>query len=533
MSEHTPSIANAASSGDLLATAAVSADQLYPAGPPGIPTTLARPSVSHRVRVVLLLLALFLFLVSYAALVAAGFYLLLWTVLPPAEAWDRLPEGTGAMIFFVVLRAGLFAASAMFLAFLIKGFFKQSPDVAAAYVEVSEEKQPQLYRFIRALCREIGSPLPVCVYVNHEVNAAVFSPTSAINLVIPPPKHLLIGLGLVNELNLLEFKALLAHEFGHFSQRSLRLTGYARIAYSIIHNIIYVRDRWDNWVIGGFDTPGVSVLAVPLYILAEGTRKLLAGLFRVLAFAHGSLSRQMELNADLVAVSVAGSDALVQLLVKSDLCHDAWQQAGQDLVLAAEHHLFSCDLFFHQRRAAESLRLAGTTTLDPLGGQDPLIPPNVFERESAHTATMWDDHPTHFDREQNARRHYFPSPSENRPAWLLFRGTESICAEVTRRYYQSCLNVEPEETLEPAERVQKFLDEERAALTFEARFQGAYTNRLLELTNLETADTTTEASLTREQMERSLAELYSDKLRVWMVDFRRRLVVQRGFPVDR
>ena len=66
--------------------------------------------------------------------------------------------------------------------------------------------------------------------------------TSLVNLILPPRKDLLIGLGLVNVVNLVEFKAALAHEFGHFAQRSLGLGTYLAVANRIMHDIIYSRD---------------------------------------------------------------------------------------------------------------------------------------------------------------------------------------------------------------------------------------------------------------------------------------------------
>src|SRR5262249_46069146 len=155
--------------------------------------------------------------------------------------------------------------------------------------------------------------VPEHVYLSHDVNAAVMYRTSILNLVVPPEKKLLIGLGLVNGLNLVEFKALLAHEFGHFSQRTLRLDGYVCVAYQVIANMVNVGDRWDKWVIRGFDMPWVSIIAVPLYGLVEMTRWLLKAAFRVLHSARMSLLRQLEFNADLVAVGTAGSDAPVSL----------------------------------------------------------------------------------------------------------------------------------------------------------------------------------------------------------------------------
>ena len=78
------------------------------------------------------------------------------------------------------------------------------------------------------------------------MNAALVYDTSLLNLVVPPRKDLLIGLGLVNVVNLSEFKAVLAHEFGHFAQRSVGLGSYLYVANRVMHDVIYSRDALDR-----------------------------------------------------------------------------------------------------------------------------------------------------------------------------------------------------------------------------------------------------------------------------------------------
>ena len=59
-------------------------------------------------------------------------------------------------------------------------------------------------------------------------------------------------------------------------------------------------------------------------------RKVLEGLLPGINLLHRSLSRQMEFNADLVAVSVAGSDAGIQGLYRLNFCRRRrWGQAYQ------------------------------------------------------------------------------------------------------------------------------------------------------------------------------------------------------------
>jgi len=78
------------------------------------------------------------------------------------------------------------------------------------------------------------------------VNRAVFYDSSILSLFLPVRKKLLIGLGLVSELNLSELKAVLAHEFGHFSQRTMTLGSYVYIAQQLVSEIVHGRDGWDD-----------------------------------------------------------------------------------------------------------------------------------------------------------------------------------------------------------------------------------------------------------------------------------------------
>jgi Zn-dependent protease with chaperone function len=492
----------------------------YPYAPSGVPADLAKPGLRYRVQVALVLLALIPFLLLYFALLAGALGLIVWAAWPLGAS---LPEAWQARLFLNALRISVILLAALLIAFLFKGFLKQGEGETSQNLEITEQEQPELFQFIRSLCQEIGCPLPPRVYLNHEVNAAVICRTSLLNLLVPPQKNLLLGLGLIDSLNLVEFKALLAHELGHFSQRTLRLDGYVWVAYQAIHNMVHARDRWDRWVIRGFDMPWVSVIAVPLYGLAELTRGLLKVAFRVLNAAHLALRRQMELNADLVAVSVTGSDAPVHLLLKSDFFQTCLQQCSQDLALAAEQGLFTRDLFFHQQRTGDRLRAASAES-NP--GQPPELPSDVtlsvavFQPGDRSTLAMWADHPSPYDREQNAKRRYFRSPQDDRPARLLFRGPEAVHEQVTRQFYRICLNLEPDELLSDPESVQTIIDEEQSGAVFDPRYQGIYDNRFLELADYDQLvhDVSIQAPPSPDQLLSSLRELYPAELQSWVTD---------------
>src|SRR6185369_15117447 len=81
-------------------------------------------------------------------------------------------------------------------------------------------------------------------------NAAVFYDLSIINLIFPSKKNLEVGLALVNVLTLGELKAVLAHEFGHFAQRSMAVGRWVYVAQQIAAQIVSRRDALDKFLRG-------------------------------------------------------------------------------------------------------------------------------------------------------------------------------------------------------------------------------------------------------------------------------------------
>ena len=84
--------------------------------------------------------------------------------------------------------------------------------------------------------------------MEHQVNTGVFYDLSIANLLIPSRKNLEIGLGLVNVLTLGELKAVVAHEFGHFAQRTMAVGRWVYIAQQIAGHIVARRDALDTFL---------------------------------------------------------------------------------------------------------------------------------------------------------------------------------------------------------------------------------------------------------------------------------------------
>ncbi len=516
---------------------------LYPPTPTAVPVDLTKPSASYRSRVMMVLLCLMVFVGIYLCLTAgsayACYYCFAWLAedeprpapvyTPPSQINPRTgraypapqpqrPPRTEKPVFWLII--GGIASGLLFL-FMVKGLFKRSRYDPGVRVEVTEAEQPILFAFIRQLCKDTGALFPHRVFLTPDVNAAVSFQESLLSLVFPSKKNLIIGLGLVNRLNLSEFKAVLAHEFGHFSQNSMKLGSYVYTANRVVGDVVYGRD----WLDDALAAAGRIDIRISIFVWTFAgmlwvMRKGLEGLFKGINFAHASLSREMEYNADLVAASVTGSDALVFALARLDFAGDTLGQAWNDLSAAADHNRYSRDLYFHQTKAAEYLKLRRN---DPKLGEvetlpdDPTQTVQVFKPEDTSVPKMWATHPSNHDREANVKVRYFRGPTDDRSPWELFANLPKVREDVTWQIYKVARKTSPGE-LEDPEVIQEFIDAEHAEMTYHPRYQGLYENRYVKPGDL--AELCVRSSWeeldNREKLAESHSQLYGDELKTRM-----------------
>lgn len=499
-------------------------ESLYPPTVQGAPPELTIPNRAYRRQVVIVFASLFVFISFYLGLIIASGWMVVYALSESGSAGSPQGEqgshssGNGYWLLGII-------AAVLFL-FLVKALFKWQKQEQETRIEIIEREQPQLFAFIRRICEDTKAPFPYRIFLTTDVNAAVFYDSSLLSLILPVKKNLIIGLGLVNGLNLSEFKAVLAHEFGHFSQSSMRLGSYVYMANRIIYDLVYHRDALDVLLAKARRVDfRIAVFAYMITGVLWVLRKILQGAFKIINFFESALSRQMEFHADLVAVSVTGSDSLIHALKKLDFIHACQMQTFSDLKDASEHRLYTQDLFYHQTCAADHLRRTmdkpdfGTVPLLPA---DPLQKTQLFTRKSDEEGSnhdkMWASHPSHYDREQNAKRHYLRSVEDERSPWLLFSQPEQVRRRMTERFYQNVLELKSP-VFAPPEQVQAFIEEEHAETTQDGRYLGLYDGRLL---SIPTASLTAYANdpslpaLPEAQIQALLSNLYNAEYKTWM-----------------
>ncbi len=445
-------------------------DLPYPASPKNVPEDLALASPTFMMQATILLLTSILFLLLYFGILAGCVYLVYWGFDGPKQ--------------WIVIRIILIPVSLLVFFVMFKGLLTMGGGTDDDYVEIKEKDNPKLYDFIDQLCQEIGSPFPEHIYAVPDVTAAMASRISFLNLFMAPKRDLHIGLGLVNCVNLSEFKAIMAHELGHCAQSGF-LNSYSIIVLNVILGIVQQRDWLDRMLEQGKNdkrSDGHVFFAIAYYIVV-GIRMGLYGIFRGMVFLYTNIRRQREFNADLCGVRVAGSDAIVHGLKRTEFGQEALMQAWRDLQTAAEHRMYSADLYYHQVKAAEYLR---KIRKDPTLGKPPELKGpldgkkiQVFDPDDDSQAPMWAYHPPLFDREENAKQIFVPAPLDERSPWVLFDRAEKLKETVTFRAYRETLRVSRNVELAEPEQVQQFIDDEHVELTYDERYHGVYDDRAI------------------------------------------------------
>ncbi len=441
-------------------------DETYPAGPSAVPPDLTRPNAAYRRRAYLAVAGLVLFVVAYLAL-ASWFA---WTAFRMLSSLVRGPQD-----WMIPLLGG---AGAGFLAvFMLKAIVPARRAQDDREHELTAADHPRLFAFLHRLADDARAPRPHRVFVSVRVNAAVFYDLTIANLVLPSKKNLEIGLGLINVLTLGELKAVLAHEFGHFAQRSMAVGRWVYTAQQIAGHIVVKRDGLDEALqtLSRIDLR-VAWIGWILRLIVWSIRSLVDTAFGWVVLAQRALSREMELQADLVAVSLTGSDALIHALHRLEAADDALDRA---LAFSAGERAGGrtvADVFAVQTRMLEKKR---AILDDPTYGQVPPLPADpaahrVFEAQLAHPPRMWATHPPSELREANAKRVYVPAPLDDRPGWLLFDDPRALRARVTAGLADGSRAPAPPT---PLEETLGAIDRAYAHRYFDPAYRGIYLGR--------------------------------------------------------
>lgn len=183
--------------------------------------------------------------------------------------------------------------------------------------EIKREDAPQLYDMIMETADAVGVKKPKHIYVNQDVNACVFFNTGFWNIFFPVKKNLAIGLGLFQSTNIEEIRSVIAHEFGHFAQSSMRVGSVLYIANKVITDLVYRRDKLDSWMLSWCLKSGIwGFWGKATKLVVIKFRKITESLYKRHQRNYMKLSRQMEYDADAASCKLVGKTTFTSALYK-------------------------------------------------------------------------------------------------------------------------------------------------------------------------------------------------------------------------
>lgn len=379
----------------------------------------------------LVLAQVVLFVLVYLATIALGvglvylaFHASIWIIPPFFEnvAPEILRLGKLGVLLLVGIIIGIVGLWSFIVAigvYLIKPLFifpKQTKDYG---MEIKREDSPKLYDMIMRTADEAGVRHPKHIYVNHEVNACVFFNTGFWNIFLPIRKNLSIGLGVFESTNIEEVKSVIAHEFGHFAQSSMRVGSVLYIANKVITDLAYRRDKLDSLMLRWCLQDGVwGFWGTATQFVVIKFRSLVEYMFRRQQRNYMKLSRQMEYDADAVACRIVGKEVFISALCKIQKLSRLFDFYNRVLSNFADRNQTVSDYW---KGYLLTLPKMSMFEGNPITYDQKATTPADEVNSRVNIEEIWESHPSTKKRIEHAAMLKIPAVSNNQisPAWTL------------------------------------------------------------------------------------------------------------------
>jgi Zn-dependent protease with chaperone function len=337
------------------------------------------------------------------------------------------------MVFTILIGIGLCSLGIFILIFLLKFIFTSTKTDRSHLIEIFPQQQPELFKLIEGVAKEVNTSLPKKVYVSADVNASVFYDSSFWSMFLPIQKNLQIGMGLVNTVTKSELKAILAHEFGHFSQSTMKVGSYIYNINLIVHNMLYENKSYGELAEWWGSISGFFMLFVNIAIkINQGIQWILINLYEFANKQYMSLSREMEFHADLIAASVTGNSALKTSLMRLHLSQFAYDTVLNYYDENISNNIKSKNVYKDQQRV---LHLLASFNQLPIANGFPQVTleyQNRYDKSKLVVKDQWASHPTLAERVSNLDASgYTRNENDHRPANELFSDANQIQEMVT------------------------------------------------------------------------------------------------------
>lgn len=407
------------------------------------------------------------------------------------------------MFLTIALGIGLASLGVLVLIFLLKFLFKKNIVDRSHLVELKPAEEPALFSMINSIADEVGTTYPKKVYLSTEVNASVFYDSGFWSMFLPIRKNLQIGLGLVNSVTREELRSILAHEFGHFSQRSMKVGSYVYNVNKVIFDMLYDNSSYQRLVERWGNTSGYFSIFVAIAVqIIQGIQWMLRQLYQVVNVNYLGLSREMEFHADEIAASVTGYEPLQHSLLRLSLADNAFTSVLRFYDEKVSSNQKTDNLY---RDHAFVIRNLGESNRSVFLNNLPLInleEQSRFNKSKLTVGDQWASHPSPPERIERLRATGISQKNkEDAPANTLFTNIETTQKLLTGRIFEAVNYKETPATLS-AESFQQAYMAEQESTNYSKLYSGYYDFKQPNRFSLELPALKSEAQ--------SVPELFSD-----------------------
>ncbi|RAJ04245.1 Zn-dependent protease with chaperone function [Chitinophaga skermanii] len=402
----------------------------YPPNPSHVDAGLTEPSKAFKSQVTKVIFAISLFFFVFLLMISLSVVLVGLCVYAGVAI---LLMARGAL--FLILGAAVICLGLFVLFFLLKFIFAKTKTHNPLRVQIYEEQHPQLFGFIRQLAADTNVPMPKKVFLVPDINAAVFYDSSFWSMFFPVRKNLEIGLGLVNVLNLSEFKMVVAHEFGHFSQRSMKLGSFTYSVNRVIYNMLYDNTGYNNMLNTVGSIHGLfAVMASVTVWIASGIQAVLRAMYGVINKPYYQLAQEMEFHADAVALSVAGSGPATSAMRRIEAVAYMMNYCTETMADWQDSKAGLTNMFAAQTGVNELWAKRNNIAIEHnyLKISDEMLSNTISSR--LKYKDLWATHPPVEEREERYKLANVQVVEDTRSAWILFNNPQAVQEEITKHY---------------------------------------------------------------------------------------------------
>ncbi|TWU02141.1 M48 family metallopeptidase [Stieleria varia] len=289
---------------------------------------------------------------------------------------------------------------------------------------LTRENQPVMYEFVDQICDKVGAPKPSRINLDCEFNASASLRRGWMSFG-KPDLVLTLGVPLIAVQSTQQLAVDIAHEFGHFRQgREMKASYLIRSLTGWFMHSAYVgmvRAEINSYLIANSEHSNNFLLGI-MYVIGWVGRRMMWYFGLAGHAVAGSLSREMEYDADRHAIHLAGTRAFIESSANFERYGAAYQITIENL-----KQLFHAGVLVDNipRFMLHIGRTLPATTIQQIAAE------TEQRKQELH-----DTHPP--TRERNAAAAQLNQNgivTINRPASDLIHHWQQLCKDITLDFY--------------------------------------------------------------------------------------------------